>query len=366
MRLGNLREIRRELVVGDVLPGPLGRRLAAEPAPGDEHVDLVGGGIEDDAGPSVLHVQQLGSSDRLVLGPPFRLQQLGGCRAHKDRRIAALGGRLLHARARVIELVHLPGLGRRLTSSLQRRRRLCGDRPRALELARLLPAAEDAKIVFTARLVEHDQGARIDGSPELRALHGAEYRLAVDENEQSWSLTVEDPRRLILQGLGGRPLGLGLRDGQIGLQAIERDRHHGARKVPAQCRRVLTRLLGRAGKVHSRDLDLIERDEPVLPVDLGLRREPDDSVVLLGGRDRLNRHCGPSLDRVSLPLLDLGLIDGDDMAITDKLAWPGTITLRRGGWSGRSRRCGGLGAGGRGLASRGRRGRRAGRRGGLG
>ena len=202
--------------------------------------------------------------------------------------------------------------------------------------------------------------------------------LPVHEDQQRRRRAEDDARRVVLDRLGRRPAAaLGLGDGELRLNPVERDPRHLSGQT------LLEHLLvvgGPVGLRRERDLvhpEVGEGDQPIDLVHVRPGGEPHHAEVLKRRRRALDRDGRARVEAHPVPFLDLRLIDGERSAPLGGLTRPGGVPGplpggRRGAGGGRSGRSSGRGGGRRRASGRGggsgRRagGRRPGRRHGWG
>jgi hypothetical protein len=278
--------------------------------------------VEQDVRRRVRHVEEVGSFDGLVVRPALRLDQLGRHRADVDGGEHAPRGGVLHLGAGIVEEVHALALGDALHRDVQRDGWPRGRAPGTVEGAGLEPPPERPKVVL-APLVDEDQRPRVDDPRKARTLDRAEDGLAVHQDQDGRRRAEDHARRVVLDRLGPGAAGLGLGEGQRGLDPVEREFRH----IPGQT--LLEHLLvvgGHvgAGREHDLvDLEVGQRDEPVGLVHVRSRGEPGDTEVLERRRRALDRDGRSRMEARAVPLFDLRLVDGEGAASLREVTGPG-------------------------------------------
>ncbi|KFC66591.1 hypothetical protein FG93_04522 [Bosea sp. LC85] len=205
--VGDLGEIRRELVARDEAPGAVGERFGAEPAPGDQDIVFLTGDVDDDMAAGVLDIEQLRIRNWQVFRLTCRLNQLRRSETDMEGRDYAARNRRLDVRRWRVHQIDLgPGCLQRFGEA---GRRLCRDGPGAFGRLGAPPPLQGAQVVGAGRLVEQDQGRCVDHAQQLAASDLAELGLAVDQDEQGRCFAVNNSGGLVAYGLGLAGLGFG-------------------------------------------------------------------------------------------------------------------------------------------------------------
>ena len=204
--VGYLREVLRQTLCGDELPGAVGR-FRAEPAPAQQHIRLLVGEQLEDVRGRVLHVQQRGPADRDVIGLAFRNDELGRRDGDDDLRSRPGSERRSLLRLGVFlpfEQIDLAQFARGCLGLGRVGGRCLGHAPRPAHRGCFHVAVEHMQVELARRILEQ-QHARVHDAREIRPFDRNILRLTIDVHEQRRLLHEDDARRSILERLPPSP-----------------------------------------------------------------------------------------------------------------------------------------------------------------
>ena len=295
-----------QLVPSDEGPGPI-RRLGAEPAPGDQHVEGLGFDLEHHVAFRVGHVEERVACERRISRRPVRGDELRG-----------LGGGQ-HFRGRPRDLIGGRGVGREDLAN--RGGRILDVAPGSQGIVCPVPEVGAVQVVGALPRIEDHGVGSVRGALEGRSFDRLEHRRAIVDHEDRAPGVEEDLGRCVVETGDARPLLLGRR--QTSLQLL-----HGARQIPSRGLGLHQLLITvrfircDSRQPHLGDVEVACGHDAAVAIDLDVFRVPQDSVHRVLVLALLQRERGPSREHVAVQMLGLRLVNHEGAARRIELARP--------------------------------------------